>query len=92
MTPMTERLLREVNLRIHQLARDFDGPTDFLCECGQPTCEMTSLEVHTTEFADIVATPGSVLVAPGHQGPGAEIVRERLRYLIVRGAAQPAIF
>jgi hypothetical protein len=91
MTPMTERLLREVNLRIHQLTRDFDGPTDFLCECGHPTCQMTSLEVHATEFADILATPGSLLVAPGHQAPGAEIVRERRGYLIVRDAAQAAI-
>ena len=88
---MAERLLREVNRRIYQLTRDFDGPTDFLCECGKPGCQMTSLEVHATEFADILATPGSLLVASGHEAPGAEIVRQRRGYLIVRDAAQAAL-
>jgi len=88
---MAERLLREVNRRIYQLTRDFEGPTDFLCECGEPTCQMTSLEVHATEFADILATPGALLVAPGHEVPGAEVVRQRRGYLIVRDAAQAAV-
>jgi hypothetical protein len=86
---VTESLLREVNCRIHQLTRDFDGPSEFLCECGHPGCEMTTLELHPTEFADLLATPDCILVAPGHDAPAVELVREHRGYLIVRKAVAP---
>ena len=84
---MTEPLLREVNRRIYQLTRDFDGPSEFLCECAHSACAMTPLELHPVEFADVLATPDCLLVAPGHEAPGLEVVRQRRDYLIVRHTA-----
>jgi hypothetical protein len=52
---------------------------------------MTPLEVQPTEFADILAVPGALLVAPGHEAPGAEVVRQRRGYAIVRDAARAAV-
>jgi hypothetical protein len=89
MTPVTDSLLREVNRRINQLTRDFDGPSEFLCECGRSSCELTTLELHPTEFADLLATPDCLLVAPGHDAPGFEVVRGGGGYLIVRKAVAP---
>jgi hypothetical protein len=45
---------------------------------------LTAIKLHATEFADILPSPGCMLVAPGHEAPGLEIVRERRGYLMVR--------
>ena len=82
-------VLREVNRRIHALTRVFDGPTGYLCECGRVTCSVTNMvDLDATEFADVLAMPDTLLVAPGHETPGTEVVRRRNGYLIVRHSEQ----
>ena len=83
MRALDEPLLREVNRRIHALTRSFDGPSEFLCECGHATCRATMLVLDPAEFADILAVPGRRLVAPGHETPGTAILRQGAGYLVV---------
>jgi hypothetical protein len=79
-----EPLLREVNHRIHALTRNFTGPGEYLCECGNVTCQVTLLALDASAFADVLATPGGLLVAPGHDPPGTELVSQGRGYLVVR--------
>src|SRR5207237_21311 len=83
MRAVDEPLLREVNRRIHALTRSFDGPIEFVCECGHGICVATMVVLEPAEFADVLAVPGNRLVAPGHETPGTEIVRRGRGYLVV---------
>jgi hypothetical protein len=78
-------LVREVNVRIHELVSQFDEPSEYLCECARSTCrEKTLLRLHPTEFADVRAMPRCFVVARGHRPAGSIIVRDAPEYLIVR--------
>jgi hypothetical protein len=70
------RLRREINLRIYQLVREFEGPSEFLCECGRPTCQEVALRLRPEEFAAVLALPDWFLVAPGHVPAHAAAIRE----------------
>jgi hypothetical protein len=89
---MHSAVLREVNERIYEVARQhsFGGTTEFLCECGQQSCNVTHVEMHLTEFADCITRDGCFVVAPRHERPDDEIVRAGNGYLLVRAAtAEP---
>jgi hypothetical protein len=78
-------LVREVNVRIHELVSQFDGPSDYFCECARSTCrEKTLLRLHPAEFAHVRAMPGCFVVARDHRPAGSSIVRDAPQYLIVR--------
>lgn len=81
---MSEPLLREVNVRIYERAREWDEPSEYVCECGLPACEKPTLRLEPHEVADLLAMSGCILVAPGHDAPGAKIVRQGRDYLFVR--------
>jgi hypothetical protein len=88
-TRIREPLLREVNLRIHQLTRAFDGPSEYICECGHPSCQPpTPVTLPPDEFAAISTNPGHRLLAPGHQTGDDELVRQGRDCLIVRDPTQ----
>lgn len=82
------KLVREVNVRIHELVSQFDEPSEYLCECARAVCrEKTVLRLHPNEFADALAMPSCFIVAHDHQPAGSTVVRERPEYLIVRVGA-----
>jgi hypothetical protein len=83
---MEEPVLREVNRRIHDLTRPVAGPTEYLCECGSVDCGLKRIVADDAEFADALALQDTLFVAPGHESPGSEIVRQGQGYLIVRRA------
>ena len=82
---MDSDLAREINLRIYEVARHFhlDDHAEFLCECGRADCGQAHVQMWTTDFADCVATEGALIVAPGHQPTGSEVIRERGAYLLI---------
>jgi len=63
-----EVLFREVNEQIDAAAERarFDGPTMFVCECGDPNCA-EPLEVTLKEYEAARADPTTFLVVPGHE-------------------------
>jgi len=84
MTDGYEVLRREVNTRIHALEPGRGGTNAYLCECGHVTCAMKTIALYPAVFGEIAAIRGARLVAPGHETPGTEIVREGRGYLAVR--------
>ena len=61
-------LFREVNERIEEAAQSaaFDGPTIFVCECGDEDCA-EPLELSLDEYEDVRARPTCFAVRPGHE-------------------------
>ena len=51
--------LREVNLRIHELANFGMADASYVCECGRSSCRLW-VELARDEFAVLVAAGGSV--------------------------------
>ena len=74
---------REVNLRIYQLGRAFEGRSEYVCECGDVGCS-TMIPLALEAFEEILGMPGCYFVEPGHDGPDSELVHQRNGYLIVR--------
>jgi hypothetical protein len=77
-------LLRQVNARIQGLTPGLGRTSEYLCECGHVTCARTMIALHPAVFREIVAISGARVVAPGHETPGSEIVREGRGYRVVR--------
>ena len=77
-------LLREVNRRIAELAAGFDAPLEYICECGDRTCERVTIKLELGEVQSIFDTPGCYLVAPGHDREGMELIRDGRGYQVVR--------
>src|ERR1051326_8173151 len=76
-------LLREINLRIYELVRRWDGPGEFFCECGQPACRPAAIiRLHVHEFADVLALRDCFALAPGHQPANARVVCEYPAYVV----------
>ena len=68
----------------------FGETAEFLCECGQQSCNVTRIEMHLTEFADCVASDGCFVIARRQVRPDDEIVGDGNSYLLVREAtAEP---
>ena len=76
------RLKREINLRIYELVREFEGPSEFLCECGRPTCHEAALRLRSEEFAAVLELPDWFLLAAGHEPADASGIREYSDYLL----------
>ncbi len=76
-------LVREVNLRIHRLATSLAVPLEYVCECAGHRC-IELIELDCSDFADVLLLEDCYIVAPGHAGPGDELVSQRFGYLIVR--------
>jgi hypothetical protein len=85
---MDDSIFREVNLRIYSIAGSTGIRTDYLCECGYVTCRAVQVELSQADFAQVLALHGSLLIAPGHETPGTEVVLHTARYLLVRPASQ----
>jgi hypothetical protein len=85
---LNDSIFREVNLRIYSIAGSSGIRTDYVCECGYVTCRAVLLELSQEDFAQVVALRGSLLVAPGHETPGTEVVLRTRRHLVVRPASR----
>lgn len=59
-----------------------DGPTPFLCECADPSCREVML-VDLAEYEFTRAEPARFLLAAGHAGENAHVVRRGDGYEIV---------
>jgi hypothetical protein len=81
---VNDSIFREVNLRIYSIAGSSGIRTDYICECGYVTCRAVLLELSQEDFAEVLAMRGSLLLAPGHETPGTEVVFRTGRYLVVR--------
>jgi len=79
-----EKLFREVNERVAQMATGFSGPDPvWVCECGDETC-FEKVPLPMDEYRQIRAREDWFLILPGHQKPDVErIVRETDRYFVV---------
>jgi hypothetical protein len=84
---MNTDVLREINVRIYQLARDVAEDVALVCECGEESCRAELLNLRPHEFADVIATDGCRIVAAGHEGSGVELVRQRNGHVSVRATA-----
>jgi len=77
-----EVLFREVNERIRELAPG-DGPTEFLCECGDAGCVEPVL-LSLGQYEDVRREPARFFVRPGHQVPDIEdVVEDAGGFLVV---------
>lgn len=84
-----QRLLREVNDRIAELAGwNETGVSLFLCECSGRECA-DALEISAAEYARIRTDTSYFVVLPGHEQPGLErIVDRNDRYVVVANEGQ----
>ena len=80
----TEALFRDVNERIAESAERFDADsTDFVCECGDPTCTHR-IAVSLVEYETVRAEPTTFLVTPGHEQSDIEqVIDDRGRFRII---------
>ena len=62
---MDTDLLREVNRRLYEVTRGFEGPSEFVCECGRDGCE-EELMLRTAEFVEILSAPRKARRARSH--------------------------
>jgi hypothetical protein len=80
-----QALFREVNERIEQVGEGFatDGPTSFLCECGNRECTQT-IDLSHSEYERVRAHASRFVVALNHENPEAEsLVEQNSRFAIV---------
>jgi hypothetical protein len=69
-------LLRQVNERILEVSTAWPGPAapiGFLCECGAEGC-VSVVTLARAEYEAICASPGGLVLEPGHAAAGAEVV------------------
>lgn len=74
----SQPFLRTVNEHIEDVHERLgvEGPTEFLCECGDPECsERVFLSLHA--YNGVRANLRRFVVVPGHETPNAERVVER---------------
>jgi hypothetical protein len=84
-----QALIREVNERIEQVAKDAAHP-EFLCECADANC-VEMIELSITEYASIRSSPVRFPVKLGHDYPEFErVVEEREHYAIFEKFGQAA--
>ena len=69
-----EKLFREVNERVAQMATGFSGPDPvWVCECGDETC-FEKVAVPIEEYKRIRANEAWFVILPGHEKPDVERV------------------
>ncbi len=74
----TEALFREVNERIAESTRRFDGShARFLCECGDPLCT-DRIEATLDDYERVRAAAATFMVRDGHAVAGIEEVLDPL--------------
>jgi hypothetical protein len=82
----SERLYREVNMRIREVGGTFpaNGTLDFLCECGRPDCSVT-IELTQAQWDSLVDGGAAVLLAAEHAAAadGRRIIAENGRFVLV---------
>jgi hypothetical protein len=91
-----QRLLREVNDRIAELAKWNEARVRlFVCECSDRSCA-DAVEMSAAEYARIRAGESSFVVFPGHERPESErVVDSTGRFVVVASRefeeAQPRV-
>jgi hypothetical protein len=84
-----QALIREVNERIEQVAKDAAHP-EFLCECADANC-VEMIELSITEYASIRSSPVRFPVKLGHDYPEFErVVEENEHYIVVEKFGEAA--
>lgn len=78
-----QRLMREVNERIRELAERNGTRVRLLCECGDDSCA-DAVEISAAQYALIRADESRFLLFPGHERPESDRVVERNgRFVVV---------
>ena len=78
-----QRLMREVNERIRELAERNGNGVRLLCECGEVSCA-DAVEISASQYARIRADESRFLPFPGHERPESDRVMERNgRFVVV---------
>jgi hypothetical protein len=78
-----QRLLREVNDRIAELAKwNETGVSLFVCECSDLSCA-DALEISAAEYPRIRADDSHFVVCPGHERPSERVIHRNGRYVVV---------
>lgn len=78
-----QALFREVNERIKEVADPVDGAVDFLCECSDTDCTV-STPLTLAEYEAVRSDPGWFFVEPGHEQLEIErVVSESERFTVV---------
>jgi hypothetical protein len=78
-----QRLLREVNDRIAELAGwNETGVSLFMCECSDLSCT-DALEMSDAEYARVRKDASHFLLFPGHERPKSEVVERTSRFVVV---------
>lgn len=85
-----QALLREVNERLVELARGFNGrPLECVCECSKDDCTDT-IAVLEEEYESVRAVPRHFLVVPGHETLEVErVVRNGHPFIVVEKFVDP---
>ena len=72
-----EKLFREVNERVAQMAPGFSGPDPvWVCECGDETC-FEKLAVPEDQYREVRSHEDWFLIAPDHEKVEVERVVDR---------------
>jgi len=80
----TQILFREVNERVRQTIDAFDGPNEFLCECGTGEC-IETVPLTLEEYERIRSHANLFLLAAGHENPDVDrVVDQGAAYVLVK--------
>lgn len=80
-----EAVFRDANERIEERVDELSlvgGRTPFLCECDDPAC-VRPLRLTIAEYEAVREYPRRFIVAPGHWGGEAMVVREHDAYQVI---------
>jgi hypothetical protein len=87
----TEALFREVNERIAEGVRRFEGDdARFVCECGDPTCT-DPIEASLDDYERVRADGATFLVCEGHDLADVEEVVDRLDRAAIVEKTEPRV-
>jgi hypothetical protein len=89
-----EAVFRAGNERIDTMLGDRNGPTAYMCECGDPKC-FQMIDLTSEEYEEVRSHPARFFVVSGHEDltAGEVVVTEEPRFTIVekRGAEREIV-
>jgi hypothetical protein len=80
---LSSDLFRAVNERIRELAGEWLGDYDFMCECEDERCTRV-LRMSAEQYEAVRSDPGTFVVLSGHESPQDEVVDGRDGLVVVR--------
>jgi hypothetical protein len=80
--PRSTHLFRAVNERTRELAGEWLGEYQFMCECDDETCTRV-LRMTVEQYEGLRTNPASFAVLPGHEQPRDEVLSRSEGLVIV---------